>query len=99
MVNVGFSFFSTVICLGQKFALVLSAQQERLNSAQHPNSLPNNSHFKSLSQDTSNQQIRFVMIRIEFKFCHFKSIPLWASGEDFRKQTKGEKASLLFEVW
>ena len=31
------------------------------------------------------------MIRIEFIFPRFKSIPLGASGERFRKQTKGEK--------
>jgi hypothetical protein len=60
--------------------------------------LLNNSHFKSLSQETSNQQIRFVMIRIEFVFSHFKSIPLGASGEVFRNQTKGEKASSFWEV-
>ena len=58
----------------------------------HPYSLPNNSHFKSLSQDTSNQQVRFVMIRIEFIFSCFKSIPLGASGEGFRKQTKEGKS-------
>ena len=51
------------------------------------------SHFKSLSQETSNQQIRFVMIRIDFVFYHFKSIPLKASGEGFRNQSKGEKVS------
>jgi hypothetical protein len=42
----------------------------------------------------SNQQIRFVMIRTEFVFSHFKSIPLGASGEVCRNQTKREKASI-----
>ena len=32
------------------------------------------------------------MIRIEFIFSHFKSIPLGASGEGFRKQTKEGKS-------
>jgi hypothetical protein len=32
------------------------------------------------------------MIRIEFIFSRFKSIPLGASGEIFRNQTKGEKS-------
>jgi hypothetical protein len=32
------------------------------------------------------------MIRIEFVFSRFKSIPLGASGEIFRNQTKGEKS-------
>jgi hypothetical protein len=38
------------------------------------------------------------MIRIEFVFSRFKSIPLGASGEVFRNQSKGEKASSLLEV-
>ena len=58
-------------------------------------SLPNNIHFKSLSQETSNQQIRIVMIMIEFVFSRFKSIPLGASGGVFRNQVKGKKASSL----
>ena len=62
------------------------------DSKQHPYSLSNNSHFKSLSQDTSNQQVRFVMIRIEFIFSRFKSILLGASGKGFRKQTKEGKS-------
>ena len=32
------------------------------------------------------------MIRIEIIFSHFKSIPLGASGEGFRKQTKEGKS-------
>jgi hypothetical protein len=42
--------------------------------------------------------MRFVMIRIEFIFSRFKSIPLEASGEVFRNQSKGEKASSFWEV-
>jgi hypothetical protein len=42
--------------------------------------------------------MRFVMIRIEFIFSLFKSIPLGASGEVFRNQSKEEKASSFWEV-
>jgi hypothetical protein len=38
------------------------------------------------------------MIRIEFVFPRFKSIPLGAYGDVFRNQLKGEKASSLWEV-
>ena len=48
--------------------------------------------LKAYSQDTSDQQVRFVMSRIEFIFSRFKSIPLGASGEGFRKQTNEGKS-------
>jgi len=38
------------------------------------------------------------MIKIEFVSSRFKSIPLGASGEVFRNQSKGEKASSFLEV-
>ena len=47
---------------------------------------------KKIHNKASSQQVRFVMIRIEFIFSHFKSIPLGASGEGFRKQTKEGKS-------
>ena len=65
------------------------------DSKQHSYSLPNNSYFKSLSQDTGYQQVRFVMIWIEFIFSRFKPILLGASGEGFRKQTKEEKSLFI----
>ena len=53
--------------------------------------------FKSLGQGTSNQEIRFVMIMIEFVLSCFKSTPLGASGGVFMNQSKGKKASSLCE--
>ena len=53
---------------------------------------PSKKIHNKVSQDTSNQQVRFVMIRIEFIFSRFKSILLGASGEGFRKQTKEGKS-------
>ena len=53
---------------------------------------PSKKIHNKASQDTSDQQVRFVMIRIEFIFSRFKSILLGASGEGFRKQTKEGKS-------
>ena len=47
---------------------------------------------KKIHNKASSQQVKFVMIRIEFIFSHCKSIPLGASGEGFRKQTKEGKS-------
>ena len=47
---------------------------------------------KKIQNKASSQQVRFVMIRIEFIFSRFKSILLGASGEGFRKQTKEGKS-------
>ena len=52
-------------------------------------------NLKALGKRLVDQQMRFVMIRIEFIFSRFKSTPLGASGEVFRNQTKREK-SLIF---
>ena len=46
---------------------------------------------KKIDNKASSQQVKFVMIRIEFIFSRFKSILLGASGEGFRKQTKEGK--------
>ena len=47
---------------------------------------------KKIHNKASSQQVKFVMIRIEFIFSRFKSILLGASGEGFRKQTKEGKS-------
>ena len=39
--------------------------------------------------------MRFLLIRIEFIFSRFKSIPLGASGEGFRNQSKGGKSLII----
>ena len=70
--------------------------EQRDDSKYHPYSLPINIHFKSLSQETSNQQIRFVIIMIEFVFSRFKSIPLGPLVGFSGTQLKGKKP-IFFE--